>query len=117
MHRFAIEKTLSKYLMCVFVWYNFGGWLGGVGLGIELKLCIWYRGILSVGYLPSPEQFSSRFLKVFLASELAQLTGLFWLLLTQLWTVVVKVESWTLASFPAKHRLAMTPEGKGHRVQ
>lgn len=32
MHRFAIiEKTLSKYLMCIFVWYNFGGVLGGVG--------------------------------------------------------------------------------------
>lgn len=88
-----------------------------MGLGIELKLCIWYRGILSVGYLPSPELFLSRFLKVFLASELAQLTWLSWLLLTQLWAVVVKAEYGTLAPFPVKYRLAMTPEGKDHHVQ
>lgn len=93
------------------------GRLGGVGLRIELKLCIWYRGILSVGYLPSPELLLSRFLKVFLASELAQLTRLSWLLRIQLWAVVVKVEYGTLAPFPVKHRLAVTPEGKGHRVQ
>lgn len=91
----------------------FGITLGvGLGLGMELKLCIWYRGILSVGYLPSPELFLPRFLKVFLASELAQLTRLSWLL-TQLWAFVVKAEYGTLALLPVKHRLAMTPEGKG----
>lgn len=88
-----------------------------MGLGIELKLCIWYRGILSVGYLPSPELLLSRFLKEFLVSELAQLTRLSWLLRIQLWAVVVKVEYGTLAPFPVKRRLAMTPEGKGHHVQ
>ena len=82
---------------------------------MELKFCIWYRGILSVGYLPSPELFLPRFLKVFLASELAQLPRLSWLL-TQLWAFVVKAEYGTLAPLPVKHRLAMTPEGKGHHV-
>lgn len=59
----------------------FGITLGEGGLGKELRLGIWYRSILSVGYLPSPELCSylleniyKVLLEVFPASELAQLT-------------------------------------------